>query len=133
MQTLEQKFAALTYTRVSDFAKDPKNKGLEQAQYKAMAKSLPILVCTAGLTQALAFVENRGSPAQHLLLEDLAQVAAKCNKALYMEQSRNLELQEYVYLIRKTMIALKWFKRFAESLLEDESTAVTQQGGKHAP
>jgi len=133
MQTLEQKFAVLIYDRVSAYAsRYPDKNSSERTQYGSMAHKLPILVYTSGLTQALAFVESRGNPAQHSLLEDLAQVTAECDKPHYLELSRNSGLQDYVYLTRKTLIALKWFKRFAQSVLEVDATANDKTGGTNA-
>jgi len=91
-------------------------------QYGSMAHKLPILVRTAGLAEALAFVESRGKA----LLEDLAKVVLDLEKEAaptLTKTSRTAEMQDYVYLTRRTMLALKWFKRFAQSVLDVEATA----------
>ena len=81
-----------------------------------MALKLPVLVQNAGLLQALAFVEGKGTDAQKRLAEDLAGVLGYGDSA---ERLRNacidLSFGEYRYLTRRAMIALTWFKRFAQS------------------
>ena len=134
MKTREQELAALTYERVRAYADAfPNIESPERAQYGAMAHKLPILILTAGLTQALAYVESRGNLPQLTLLKDLALVVTNSDETLYLKQSRNFELQEYVYLTRKTMLALKWFKRFSQSILEFEMNLDLEKGGGNAP
>jgi len=117
MQTIEQELAEKVYRKVAA------HKGKTDAkQYGSMAHKLPILVRTAGLAEALAFVESRGKA----LLEDLAKVVLDLEKEAaptLTKTSRTAEMQDYVYLTRRTMLALKWFKRFAQSVLDVEATA----------
>jgi len=127
MKTLEQEFAGLVYSRVKAYADRYPEDSPERKGYGGTALKLPILIRSAGLTQALAFVDSRGKPPQLALLEDLAQVAAGCNMDQYLEKSRSDESQAYLYLTRKTMLALKWFKRFAQSVLGVEATEVGEK------
>lgn len=124
MKTLEQDIAEKVYQRVEVHAGKP---GYQV--YGSMAHKLPILVHTAGLTQALAFVASRKEPVLDGLLTDLSQVVAGCDKNEFLQQSRIAELTQYVYLTRKTMLALKWFKRFSESVLGVQATDDNTQGG----
>jgi CRISPR-associated protein Cmr5 len=87
-----------------------------------MAHKLPILVRTAGLAEALSFVESRGKEAHKTMLKDLGEIVLEGNGADFAEESRSAEMQRYVYLTRRTLLALKWFKRFAESVLEVKAT-----------
>jgi len=125
MKTLEQEFAKQIYDQVKAYGdlypKEDLGKNKVRKQYGSMAHKLPILVRTAGLTQALAFVDSRKEP-QRDLLKHIAGVVAGCEKDEFLRMSREAELQEYVYLTRRTMLALKWFKRFAQSVLEVEAT-----------
>jgi CRISPR-associated protein Cmr5 len=117
MKTLEQEMAGLVYAKVKAFEGKTDAK-----QYGAMAHKLPILVRTAGLAEALAFVESRGKDPAKALLNDLAQVVSAVEKEKFLEQSRAAPMQEYVYLTRRTMLALKWFKRFSQSVLKVDPT-----------
>lgn len=125
MKTIEQEFARKIYDQVAAFDREnPKmdpNKNKARKKYGALAHKLPILVRTAGLAQALAFVDSRDKVSQQLL-EHLAQVVGGYGKDDLLRASREAELQEYTYLTRRTMLALKWYKRFAESVLEVSAT-----------
>ena len=122
MKTLEQELAAKVYEQVAAYGGDNKQGSPARTQYGSMAHKLPILVRTAGLAQALAFVESRGKEPHHKLLEHLAQVVSQNDRSGFLNQSRIAQMQEYVYLTRRTMLALKWYKRFAESVLDVKPT-----------
>lgn len=98
------------------------------AKYGGMAHKLPILIRTAGLAQALAFVETRGEPGLQQLLDDLAQVTIQGTGARLVARSRDAELQEYMQLSQRAMAALAWYKRFAQSVLHITTTADEEQG-----
>ena len=83
-------------------------------KYGSMAHRLPILIRTAGLAQAVGFVESRGDDSQKLLLQHVSRVVSVDNLG---EASRKANLQEYMRLTRDVMAALVWYKRFAESVL----------------
>ncbi len=117
MQTIEQELAEKVYHKVVA------HKGKTDAkQYGSMAHKLPILVRTAGLAEALAFVESRGKDPLDALLDDLARVVSNQSRKDFVAQSRNADLQNYIYLTRRAMLALKWFKRFAQSVLGVDAT-----------
>ncbi|GIV92687.1 MAG: CRISPR system Cmr subunit Cmr5 [Chloroflexus sp.] len=99
----------------------------DKKKYGSLAHKLPVLIRTAGLAQALAFVQARNdekSP-QHQLLRDLADVLRK-NKVLaqdadLVERSRVAPFDEYMRLTEASLQALLWFKRFAQSELKVEA------------
>jgi CRISPR-associated protein Cmr5 len=122
MKTIEQQYAAKIYSQVAEFGGRYLKDSPERKMYGAVSHKLPILVRTAGLTQALAFIESRGPGPSHELLDHLAQVVVGNNMAELLNQSRESELQDYIYLARRTEVALKWYKRFAQSVLEVEPT-----------
>lgn len=125
MQTRDQRLAFAIYERVLAF--DTPNLSTKQRkQYGSMAHKLPILIRTAGLSQALAFVEARHRekegkvPPQLKLLRDLEQVLRN-EKMLegsnLFAVARQAELGEYMQLTQHTIAALLWFKRYAQSVL----------------
>ena len=127
MQTREQIFAAKIYDQV---AKVKLNK--EQASgYGAMSHKLPILIRTAGLAQALTFVEARGNKAHHQLLQDLATTLGKSNKEALLGRARNAQLDEYMLLTQHVMDALLWYKRFAQSILGIDAAAASEEEMKN--
>jgi CRISPR-associated protein Cmr5 len=125
---LEQKYVSKIYDQVFA-AKDLQ----DHKKYGSMAYTLPILVRTAGLAQALAFVTTRGKNKENnpydRLLDHLAEVVGEPNRHSFLKKSREADLQEYMYLTRRTMLALKWYKRFAESVLEITSTDKSEERG----
>jgi CRISPR-associated protein Cmr5 len=126
MKTLEQEFAEKVYNKTVDFGKAHPKGHVERDQYGGMAHKLPIIVRTAGLAEALAFVESRGKDGHLALLEDLAQVVSNYGLNDFTKQSRGADLQQYIFLTQRTMLALKWFKRFAQSALDVQPT--TEEG-----
>ncbi len=124
MRTLEQQFAAAVYPRVKAYEEESDKA---KKRYGAMAQQLPVLIRTAGLAQALAFVEAKASGGNeapyHQLLDDLAIVLEFNSRGALLERSREAGLDEYVHLTRRALLALTWFKRFSQSILKVDPTA----------
>ncbi|PDW04675.1 type III-B CRISPR module-associated protein Cmr5 [Candidatus Viridilinea mediisalina] len=117
MHTRDQKLAAAVYERVTAF----KQQGGDAQKYGSMAHKLPVLIRTAGLAQALAFVEARNDVHQLQLISDLA---AAIQQPALVVRSRQAQLGEYMLLTREALAALLWFKRFAQSVLKiDDATS----------
>ena len=122
MQTRDQKYAIDVYKRVE------KIEEKDRKSYGAVAHKLPILIRTAGLAQALAFVEARGKEPQNRLLSDLAKTVGKSNKGDLLDRARKADLSEYIHLTQQVLAALLWYKRFAQSVLGvDASEASTKE------
>ncbi len=126
MQTLDQQYAASAYELVL-----PIRKNVEYKKYGAMAHKLPILIYTAGLVQALEFVNSRGKPIQQDLLEHLAITIGLKDKATLLQTVKRASLSEYIRLTRQILAALLWYKRFAQSILNVDVTeaAMEEDGG----
>lgn len=129
MQTLSQTYAMDAYQRVQQVCEkhpDTTEKGKKyQKKYGTMAHKLPILIHTAGLVQALAFVmaKSSGTPAWRQYLEDVAFTAnEKSNAKQLLEKSQQAGLNEYILLTRQVSQAALWYKRFAESILKIEAS-----------
>jgi len=130
------------HTRDQIYAKDAYDhvkqvqgwKEAERNRYGALAHKLPVLIRTAGLAQALTFLDAKAndtkakdeqekqgqqSPnAYRQLLTDLAKTMKKDTKDALLERAREAELTEYTLLTRQALAALLWYKRFAQSLLD---------------
>src|SRR5690348_6549886 len=113
MQTRDQIYAATVYEQVSTV----REKEPEYKKYGAMAHQLPILIRTAGLVQALTFVEARGKEIQKRLLTDLKATIEPNDPRTLLTHAQNAELSEYMCLTQQIMAALLWYKRFAQSIL----------------
>lgn len=115
-QTRDQRFASAIFKQVS------KIKESEKSQYASMAHKLPVLIRTAGLAQALSFVEARhkaNTPARNLLthLNTVLNNENLINGDLANKSRTTSNLGEYMRLTQNVLAALHWYKRFAQSVL----------------
>lgn len=118
MQTRDQVYAATVYEQVSAV----REREPEYKKYGAMAHKLPLLIRTAGLVQALAFVEARGKEIQKRLLTDLKTTIEPNDPRTLLVHAQNADLSEYMRLTQQIMAALLWYKRFAQSILEVDAS-----------
>ena len=115
MQTRDQKYAVDVYNQVLRVKEEDRNS------YGSMAHKLPILIRTAGLAQALAFVEvkAKSNNAYEQLLKDLTATLHLTRRL--NDEAREAELSKYMLLTQQSMAALLWYKRFAQSVLGIEA------------
>lgn len=127
MKTQEQIYAKAVHDQIyAIWAEEEKYR----TRYGAMAHKLPILMRTAGLAQALAFADTR-KPPQRKLLEHLAAtvLGANTNADQLLERSREAPMLEYMRLTHDVMLALAWYKRFAQSILGVDPSDDPDEGG----
>jgi CRISPR-associated protein Cmr5 len=121
MRTRNQEIASDVFDRVKALENNPDRK-----QYGSMAHKLPVLIRTAGLAQALSFVEakSKSGTGQILgtLLKDLAQTLKIEDTQHLLSASLGSDLPEYLHLTNRTLFALLWYKRFAQSVLGIEAS-----------
>ncbi len=125
--TREQRRAELVYERLKPYASRDQSY---RDNYGSMALRFPALVRSAGLVQALAFVNSRGKDEHRDFVYDLAAVLAKLNQQdkkdreqafkWLFEQARTADLPHYLHLTRETLAVADWFKRFSQSILKAE-------------
>jgi len=122
--TREQKRANLAYGAVKQLEGKDKAK-----DYGSMALRFPALLRSAGLVQALAFVEARGKDAHRVFVRDFAAVlleledGRKPNGEAFnklFDRARQASLPQYMRLTREALAVSDWFKRFAQSILDAE-------------
>lgn len=121
MRTRNQEYAAQIFEQVTQVGED------ERKKYGSLAHRLPVLIRTAGLAQALAFVDARGGAAGERLLKDIAAVV---KEEKLLERSREAKLPEYMRLTRDVLAALAWYKRLAQSVLGVEAGADEEERGE---
>ena len=121
IQTRDQEYAVHAYNQVKTVKHMPE---AARDRYGSMAHKLPILIRTAGLAQALAFVNARGKDEHKRLLDDLALTLKQQDRENLAETAMKATLSEYIYLTQQALSALLWYKRFAQSVLD------VQPGGK---
>jgi CRISPR-associated protein Cmr5 len=126
MQTRDQKYAAYVYKKVSAVKKSAEEA--DRNRYGAMAHQLPILIRSAGLAQALAFLESRDTKGHKQLLIDLA--ATVDQPGTLLQRAREAPISEYMNLTRQVMAALLWYKRFAQSILDIKVSDVAKDANQ---
>lgn len=119
MATLDQTRAALAFKDVSTFT--PKSP--EAKKYASMVHKLPALLTSAGLCQALHFIESRGNSDQKKLLDHLANQLQRVdgkikNRASLLEQVRSAALPEYLRLTHETSVCATWYRRMVQGVLK---------------
>lgn len=115
MRTREQIYADRVFKLVSQLKARSKQA---RDEYGSMAHKLPVLIRSAGLAQALEFVNSREKESQKQLLNDLANVLQFERRDALLARSREAPLGEYMRLTQDALQALLWFKRYAQSVLE---------------
>lgn len=127
MATREQKYAESAYNLISEIGK---NGDAYHQKYGSLAHKLPILVRQAGLAQALAFAATRKPAAQQKLLEHIARTVLDSDMDTLLHQSRALPLMQYMHLTDDVMLALTWYKRYAQSVLGIDPTTEDEEIGQ---
>lgn len=124
MKSRSQTIATEAMSRVQAVqAEYPDKESKPRKEYGSMAHKLPMLIRTAGLSQALAFVRARGKEMHIRLLNDVAHSAGKADGSNLQEAAHDAEnLADYMILTRDVLNALLWYKRFAESVLDVKAT-----------
>jgi len=122
MKTRDRKYASEAVNRVSAVKETASE--VDRNRYGAMAHQLPILIRSAGLAQALAFLETREFIGHQLLLNDLAATVGLPDTLV--QRARVAPLEEYMHLTRQVMAALLWYKRFAQSILDIKASDVVK-------
>lgn len=129
MQTNQQKFATSAFKQIQTI----KNQDDQYRQkYGSMSHKLPLLIRSAGLAQALAFIRAKKEAAYNDLLDHLAETIqwpGATNGEKLAEKSRHEHLDGYILLTRRVSSALIWYKRFAESELGISANQGIPEGG----
>src|SRR6266480_672771 len=129
MQTRDQIYAVDVSKKVS--AVKINVEEADRNRYGAMAHQLPILIRSAGLAQALAFLESRDPKGHKQLLIDLAATVGQPGTLL--QWAREGSIDEYMNLTRQVMAALLWYKRFAQSVLDIKVSDVARDVSQLSP
>lgn len=117
-KTRDQKYAKIVHEQISKLAKNRS----DTKSYSSLALKLPVLIRSSGLAQAIAFVKSRGMEDGKMLLEHLSQALELENSDALEKKIQTAGLVEYMYLTRRTLAALLWYKRFAQSILNATGT-----------
>jgi CRISPR-associated protein Cmr5 len=129
MRTRDQRLAALTFRQVRDVPE------AERQKYGTAAHRLPMLIRTAGLVQALAFMKSRRKTGIDRLLADLSVAVIHLPESLgdagettaadgdeLLAQSRDGELTTYMLLTTRALQALGFLRRYVKSELKIDAS-----------
>lgn len=121
MQTRNQELATKVFRQIETLQRDFRDDAKQQKKYGTMAHKLPVLIRTAGLVQALGFVDAKAQGSGGLmngrLLDDLTATLGIANRTDLLRQSREASVTNYLRLTQQALAALLWYKRFAQSVL----------------
>lgn len=133
MQTLEQRLLKCSYDCVKAHIGEDK-KACEK--YIIWTKSLGSMIQSSGLAQAMAFLEAKAAKNADdalgfkWLKDDLSQepIVGQHGKDI-AEVAKSAAAIDYAALTQRAMLALVYFQRFAESLLEDQTLQDKKEDG----
>jgi CRISPR type III-B/RAMP module-associated protein Cmr5 len=119
MATLEQKRAALAFEHVTAVKNDTK---IDPKKYGSIVHTMPTLLRSAGLSQALHFVASRKKTDQRLLLDHLAKQLVRVDPSIKDASSmlsvvRKADLSMYLRLTNEALACATWYRRFVQGEL----------------
>ena len=116
-----QQIACQSLTRIQEATQRDRKF---QQRYATLVNRLPIMIRESGLVASLGFLEGKGGKDENtpegMLLQHLSQQMEVDD---LRQQALNADLAEYRHLTQKIMEALVWYKRIAESHLDQEDNA----------
>lgn len=120
MDTLKQRYAGLVYQKIVNCKEQFKDTPSQIKEYSSMAFRLPVLVKKAGLVQAIAFLLDQKKPAHLQFITDFAKVmlGEEGTPQALLDSVCFAGYKDYRQLTTKSSLALGWFKRYAQSVLE---------------
>ncbi len=143
-QTIQQRRAKFAMDRINDLLALEGNEQFTQEQQKnfnSYASSLPAMIHTNGLGQALAFCRTKGSNrglaeseakkrsynALHGMVSDWickeSRIYAGYENQEVLKAITGEDMQHYQLAQTETLMLMSWVKKFAKAFLADEETA----------
>src|SRR5689334_89435 len=104
MLTRDQQYALCVQKQVQQIYDQTKKDEKNRRRYGVMSHKLPVLIRSAGLVQALAFVESRITKEKEIyetFLNDLAFSVEQQDRETLLKSSRTAELNEYIRLTQQ--------------------------------
>lgn len=129
MATLEQERALLAFKHVGEF-----QVGSPDAKkYATIVHKMPALLVSAGLCQALHFVDARRDQNQKKLLDHLAEQLKRVDATIsgkddLLARVRSAELGQYLQLMREAYACAGWYRRLVQGVLKIEAGTDTGEG-----
>ncbi len=123
MPTLDQTRAKLAFADITEVKK------LDEAgrkKYASMVHAMPSLLRSAGLSQALHFVQSRKNDDQKRLVEHFAKQLSRLNAKIktsddLLREVRESELSMYLRMTQEALACANWYRRFVQGELRIEA------------
>lgn len=110
--------------------KKEKKRDAERKKYGGMCHKLPVLIRTAGLVQALAFLQAKHKEKMWQQLgNDLASTLGYTDLKTLGEEAQRALLGEYMVLTQRSLEQLLWYKRYAMAVLNVDGANAVEDGG----
>lgn len=129
MATLDQTRAMLAFDHI--LAVKSLDEG-RRDKYASMVHAMPALLRTAGLSQALHFVQSRKDPDQKELLKHLAVQLKRIDDTIagsreLLKVVREAGLSKYLRLTNEALACITWYRRFVQGELGIEAAEVRRE------
>jgi CRISPR-associated protein Cmr5 len=123
MHTLDQRRAAMAYAHVGDVAGTDEG---DRQKYASMVHTFPALLASAGLCQALHFVESRSKESQRLLVQHLARQLQRVDGTIgspgdLLDRARSADITAYLRLTEEATQCAAWYRRMVQAVLQLEA------------
>lgn len=123
MPTLEQTRARIAYDHVLAVKNDAAH---DDKKYASIVHTMPTLLRSAGLSQALHFVASRSNDSQRLLLDHLARQLQRLDGGItgadqLLKTAREADLPAYLRLTNEALACASWYRRFVQGVLRIEA------------
>lgn len=127
MATLDQDRAALAFKHVSELAGEGKKEDADK--YASIVHKLPSLLASAGLCQAIHFVESRSDDKrahQKKLVDHLAAQLHRVDRTIIssedlLKRVRGADLALYLRLTDEAIACAAWYRRMVQAVLKREA------------
>jgi CRISPR-associated protein Cmr5 len=124
MPTLEQARAQLAHRHVAGVQQGCSPK--EQKKYGSMIHTMPALLRSAGLSQALHFVAARSDEHQRLVVDHFAEQLRRIDDGIrspeaLLERVRTAPLPRYLRLHSEALACADWYRRMVQGVLKVEA------------
>lgn len=123
MATAEQHRAMLAFSHVNAIKQlDEKRR----KKYASMVHTMPALLRSAGLCQAMHFVASRNNGDQRVLLNHFAEQLRRVvnqisNPDALLDKVRGANLSAYFRLTHEALAVADWYRRMVQSILKIEA------------
>lgn len=134
--TRQQRWAKEALERVKRHKAKTKDEAAKESKYRTLCLKMPALLKQSGVVQSLAFMRARSGDDGKKFCDELAEVygvtptQGKSASETLQEQAQSASLPAYLVLSRDLIEISVWFRRFAQSELNETEEELQQPTGE---